>query len=179
MQESVTKYGGVMPPYAECYLPNQFAGRFVKLTTKQDGNENPIMISLADIAVIQAEGILAGNTKIILRGSGKAIQIPMSYCDVTKKIFAAMETKAEDADPKKKPFVYVCNISFSENLKNLMVLVERNTNHRYGVVIRNDDSYVCIPLKHVAVRKWEPTEGEVKFINKDDVEFGDGCICEY
>ena len=56
--------------------------KFIVLTTKQDGNTNPVMICLADIAAIQAEGILSGNTKIILRGSGKAIQIAESYCDV-------------------------------------------------------------------------------------------------
>ena len=176
MQESVTKCGDVTPPYAKCYLTGEkFVGKFVTLTTKQDGNENPIMICLADIAVIQAEGILAGNTKIILRGSGKAVQIPMSYCDVTRKIYAAMKTPPENAEgeePKKKPFVYRGNISYIGNTKSIKVFDERNTNKHFGVFITTDDAYVCIPLKHCLPFDWQPVEGgEVKFINKDDVEW--------
>ncbi len=145
-------------------------GKYVELKSKQDGNNNPVLICIDDIAAIQAEGILAGNTKIILRGSGKAIQIPESFCDVKEKIFDAIDGKTKPKTERKR-YQYMCNISFFGDEKNTQVIYDRNLCCHYGVATKTCESYVCIPLEYTGFNTWEPIEEKVKIIKRDEVEY--------
>ena len=144
-------------------------GKYVELKSKQDGNNNPVLICIDDIAVIQAEGILAGNTKIILK-SGKALQIPESYCEVSEKILDVIKDKAETKTERKR-YQYMCNISLFGDEKNTQVIYDRNLCCHYGVAAQTCESYVCIPLEYAGFNTWEPIEEKVKIIKKDEVEY--------
>lgn len=142
---------------------------FVELTTKQDGNTNPVMICLADIAVIQAEGILSGNTKIILRGSGKAIQIPESYCEVKEKFFDALngQTVCDDAENSKR---YELWKDASYNGKK--VFLDRKTKKHYGVVDVVHRQFYCVPVTYYGLKDFRPETGETVLISQEDYVYG-------